>query len=489
VEQTIRDIKNILKIIKKRWILIISTFVGLVAIAVVVSFLIPPTYEAETMLRIKQPKGLADSLLQDLPTGPNNTKQLMSTYAGIIKSRTVIETVIAKTQGDKQVVPTYEQMVARITTIPEKESELLMIKITAKSPEEAQLVANTLVDTFNERMTLLVRSEQSTVRQFIGERMQESKKELETAEMVLQKYKTDEKIAAPTEETKAIVDSLAMINKVSAENTIALAAAQAKAGSADDQLGKEKPGFVADSPLIQQYKGKLAELEVQLVTLSQKYTDKHPEVMATRAAIEETKDKLSTEAGRVVNADSPSANPVHLALLKSKIQAEAEMAAGSAQQAAIGGVVAESEKRLNKLPAKEQGLARVMRDAMVAQEIYVMLAKRHEEARISEVMQPTDVQVIDVAVAPIKPISPNKTLNVMIAGILGLCIGVGLAFILEYMNKTVKTIEDVENYLDLPVLGSIPHFDSDTKLPEKNGLWAKCTRLVTGKTKGGHNDG
>lgn len=485
MEETIRDFKKIIKIIKRRGALIISIFVGVVAIAVVVSFLIPPTYEAETTLRIKQSKGLADSPLQDLPTASNNTKQLMSTYAEIVKSRTVVEKVIDKTQGDKQVVPTYEQMVARITTLPVKESELLIIKITAKSPDDAQLVANTLVDTFNERMTLLVRSEQSTVRQFIGERMQESKKELEIAETVLQKYKTDEKIAAPTEETKAIVDSLAMINKVSAENTIALAAARAKAGSANNQLGKEKPGFVADSPLIQQYKGKLAELEVQLVTLSQKYTDKHPDVIATRAAIEETKTKLNEEAGRVVNADSPSANPVHLALLQGKIQAEAEIAAGSAQQAAISGVVANSEKELNKLPAKEQGLARVMRDALVAQEIYVMLAKRHEEARISEVMQPTDVQVIDIAVAPLKPISPNKKLNVVIGGILGLVIGLGAAFILEYMNNTVKTVEDVKKYLDLPVLGNIPHFDSNTEPQKATNLWTKLKKIVQGTNRRG----
>lgn len=485
MEETIRDFKKILKIIKKRGALLISIFVGVVAIAVVVSFLIPPTYEAETTLRIKQSKGLADSPLQDLPIASNNTKQLMFTYAEIVKSRAVVEKVIDKTQGDKQVVPTYEQMVARIKTLPVKESELLIIKITAKTPDEAQLVANTLVDTFNERMTLLVRSEQSTVRQFIGERMQESKKELEIAETVLQKYKTDEKIAAPTEETKAIVDNLAMINKVSAENTIALAAAQAKAGSANHQLGKEKPGFVADSLLIQQYKGKLAELEVKLVTLSQKYTDKHPDVIATRAAIEETKTKLSEEAGRVVNADSPSTNPVHLALLQGKIQAEAEIAAGNAQQAAISGVIATSEKELNKLPAKEQGLARVMRDAIVAQEIYVMLAKRHEEARISEVMQPTDVQVIDIAVAPLKPISPNKKMNVVIGGILGLVIGLGAAFILEYMNNTVKTVEDVKKYLDLPVLGSIPHFDSNTEPQKATGLWAKCKKIVQGTNRGG----
>lgn len=480
-----KDVKNIVKIIKKRRTLIISIFIAAVTIATVVSFLIPPTYEAETTLRIKQPKGLANSLLADLPAVDNNTKQLMSTYAEILKSRTVVDMVIEKTQADKQVVPTYEQMVIRITTLPVKDSELLKIKTTAKSPEEAQLIANTLVGTFNERMTLLVRSEQSTVRQFIGERMQESKKELETAETALQTYKTDQKIAAPAEETKAIVESLSTINKLSAENTVALSAAQAKAGSAANQLDKEKPGFVADSPLIQQYKGKLAELEVQLATLSQKYTDKHPEVIATRAAIEETKARLDTEAARVVSADAPSANPVHVALVQGQIQAQAEIAAGSAQKVAIGNIIAEGEKELNKLPAKEQGLARVMRDATVAQEIYVMLAKRHEEARISEVMQPTDVQVIDVATVPIKPISPNKSLYVMIAGILGLCIGLGLAFMLEYMNKTVKTIEDVKNYLDLPVLGSIPHFDSNMESEQTTGLWAKLKQIVAGKTRKG----
>ena len=126
-----------------------------------------------------------------------------------------------------------------------------------------------------------------------------------------------------------------------------------------------------------------------------------------------------------------------------------------------------------------------MRDATVAQEIYVMLAKRHEEARISEVMQPTDVQVIDVAVAQSKPIAPKKALNVMIAGILGLFIGLGLAFMLEYMNKTVKTIEDVRNYLDLPVLGSIPDFDSKTELQNRTGMWAKFKQLVATKTTRG----
>jgi len=73
-------------------------------------------------------------------------------------------------------------------------------------------------------------------------------------------------------------------------------------------------------------------------------------------------------------------------------------------------------------------------------------------------MQPTDVQVVDAAVAPDKPIKPNKRLNVMIAAFLGLFAGTGLAFVLEYINKTILNTEDVEYYLGLPVLGTIPDF-------------------------------
>jgi len=482
VEETTIDLKDILKTIKKRRKLIANIFCGAVILAVIVSLLIPPTYEGETNLRIKQPKGLANSLLGDLPMGNTGaTKQLMSTYAEILKSRTVVQVVIDATQSEKKVVPTYEQMLKRITTLPVKDTEILKVKVTASSPEEAKLVTNLLVDTFTQRMTYLVRSEQTTIREFIGERLKESKKELEQAETLLADYKREQKIVAPDAATKAMVDKFATIDKLAAENTVAMAAAQASLGTAKQQLSMEKPGFVADSPLIQQYKGNLAELEVKMVSLAANYTDRHPEVMATRAAIRETSGKLSQEIAAVISANAPSMNPIHQGLLQSQIQSEAEIAARGAQKQAIQSIINTSQQELSQLPAKEQGLAKVMRDATVNQEIYIMLAKRHEEARISEVMQPTDVQVIDVAIEPDKPISPKKTLNVVIAAILGLFIGLAAAFLLEYMNKTVRTAEDVQNYLDLPVLGSIPDFDSKTTLKGSTSLWAKLQSWTTAK--------
>lgn len=480
-EKTI-DLKDILKTIKKHHKLISIIFFGAIILAIAISFIIPPTYEGETNLRIKQPKGLANSLLADLPMGnAGATKQLMSTYAEILKSRTVVQAVIDSTQSEKEEVLTYEDMLKRITTQPVKDTEILKVKVTAPSAKEAQLVTNMLVNTFNERMTYLVRSEQAAIREFIGVRLQESKQDLEQAEVRLEKYKREKKIVAPDAETRAMVDKFAAIDKLAAENTVAMAANQARLSTVAKQLSMEKPGFIADSPLIQQYKGKLAELEVKLVSLSSNYTDKHPEVMATRAAIAEINGKLSHEIALVISSNAPSMNPIHQGLIQSQIQSEAEIAARGAQKKEIETILRVSEQEMNKLPSKEQGLAKVMRDAAVNQEIYIMLAKRHEEARISEVMQPTDVQIIDVAIEPDKPIKPKKTLNVVIAAILGLFIGLAAAFMKEYMNKTIRTAEDVQQYLDLPVLGSIPDFDSKTNLKGKSSLWAKLQSLTTAK--------
>lgn len=477
VDENALDLRDILKIVKKRRKLITRTFFGFVGAAIIISFLIPPTYEAETTIRVKQSKGLADSLLGGLGSmSPTGTKQVMSTYAEILKSRTVVQEVIEQTQQDKDKAPEYEDFVKTITTQPVKDTEILNIKVQAGSPEEAQLVANTLVNTFMNRLIFLVRSEQSKVKEFIGGRLQDSKKELEAAEAALQQYKQNQKITAPTEETKALIEKLTTIDKLAADNQIAAETAKAKLASAQGQLANQKPGFIGENPVIQQYKLKLAELEVNLVSLTQNFTDKHPQVIATKAAIAETRSKLNNEIANVVSADAPSANLVHQGLLQAKLQAESEVAVSSAQQQALRRLIAQGEEQIAKLPAKEQGLVKVMRDANVSQEIYIMLAKRYEEARISEVMEPSDVQIIDVAVAAEKPIKPRKALNAIIAAILGLFTGIGAAFALEYLNKTVRTSEDVQKYLDLPVLGSIPAFDSE--IHKDSSLTDKLKQLI-----------
>jgi capsular polysaccharide biosynthesis protein len=75
-----------------------------------------------------------------------------------------------------------------------------------------------------------------------------------------------------------------------------------------------------------------------------------------------------------------------------------------------------------------------------------------------EIMKVENIQIIDKAVAPDSPIKPNKKMNIAISFLIGIMLGIGVVFIIEYLDDTIKTPEDVKKYLDLPIIGTIPIF-------------------------------
>jgi len=125
--------------------------------------------------------------------------------------------------------------------------------------------------------------------------------------------------------------------------------------------------------------------------------------------------------------------------------------------------VKEYESRLERLPDKELYLARLERAIKVSESTYIILLEKYQEARINEAMELGDIRIIDEARIPEDPIKPNKKLNLAIGGILGLMLGVMLTFFMEYMDNTIKTTDDIERYLGLPVLGIIPKISQKTK--------------------------
>jgi capsular polysaccharide biosynthesis protein len=111
-----------------------------------------------------------------------------------------------------------------------------------------------------------------------------------------------------------------------------------------------------------------------------------------------------------------------------------------------------------------------------------MLAKRLEEAKIAEVMVTNDVQVIDTATLPERPIKPRKALTLVLAALLGVLLGSGLVVAGELLNKKAKTEEDITNYLQLPILGVVPDANSLAKAMSKDqqniGIIGKLRRLL-----------
>ena len=464
MNDSVINIKYIIRIIAKRKILVLFFFILTIFLATIINSIIPEVYEAETTVRIKQPKGLANSLLADQPMEISNTKQLMQANTEILKSRTVAQAVVLKLSSNQYSTNTITpgDIMGRISTIPVN-AEILRIKVKGKKPEEAQIIANALIDTFVKHLTNLSRVEQKIVREFIGERLLEAKGELETVESALENYKRSHKIVSPNEETRVMVEKLAGMKRADDENNVALVSNAARLNNIREKLNKQKQGVFAENQLIQQQKSKLAELELEKASLLAKYTDEYPKVISIQATIDQIKTSLDTEIIKVVNGDSSSTNPIYKGLLENEITVGAELSTVIARQEIIKKIIAQDEQEIAEFPAKEHGLAIVERDVTIAREKYAMLAKRHEEARISEVMQPLEVQVIDPPEASLMPIAPKKSLNLFLGATLGLVGGIGLAVLLELLQKKIVTEEDVKNYLDLPVIGVVADFSDQPR--------------------------
>ena len=479
------DLKELWQIIDDNKKTIAKVTAGFLAVAAAYLIVVPPTYQSTSLLRIKQDKGLSSSILSALPTGSDQMiKQEMNTDAEILKSRNVVIPVIKQTEELKDgKYPDYEGYVkGRITTNPYKDTQILKVDVTGRTPEKAQEANSLLVKGFLNRLTELSHAESQATRKFLEQRVVSSKTELAGAEDRLKAYQVAHKIYSTTDQMKGLADQLTELDKVKAQNQLDLETAQAALGSIKGQLSDAGAG-IADSPAIQQYKTQLAQLEATKASYTGKYTDEHPKMQEINQQIAQTRQALNDEISKIVAQQAPSSSTVQQKLLSDKFSSEAAIAVAQSKNAAIAALEKKNDAEIAKLPEDQQGYIRVKRDADVAQEIYVMLAKRLEEAKVAEVMVPNEVQVIDEATLPEKPIKPRKLLTLAIAAILGILAGSGYTVAKALMYRKIRSSEDVEQYLQLPVLGSIPDADSlkESDNQKETGFKALIHNLRGGK--------
>jgi len=119
--------------------------------------------------------------------------------------------------------------------------------------------------------------------------------------------------------------------------------------------------------------------------------------------------------------------------------------------------IEELKAQLKELPEPELRYARLTREVEINDGLYRELKAKFENARISEVEKVEAVSLVDPALPPTSPISPNKQFNHLVGAVLGLMLGLTGAFLIEQLDTSIGTIEDVEGFIKLPVLGVIPY--------------------------------
>lgn len=131
------------------------------------------------------------------------------------------------------------------------------------------------------------------------------------------------------------------------------------------------------------------------------------------------------------------------------------------------------KEQLKTLPEEELEYARLVREVEVNEKSYRTLKEKLEEARIAEAEKVEDVKLVDTAVPPTEPFKPNRKLNIAIGSLVGVVMGFFLSFVVESLDTSLGTIEEVEALLKLPVLAVIPYLKSREKKEKKLVFWGR----------------
>jgi hypothetical protein len=208
------------------------------------------------------------------------------------------------------------------------------------------------------------------------------------------------------------------------------------------------PG-VFDNKLLQDLTIRLADLQREHAQLAATFTEEYPKVKEIQGQIIEIQGSLDRERARAAQKIS---NDYFAAVRREKLVRQS---------------FAETQAEANQVAEKSVQYGMLSREVETNKGLYEGLLQRLKEASVSAGLKAGNIRVVDPGRVPFKPIAPNYPLNLGLASVLGLGLGVGMAFLKEHLDQTIRYSEDVFNYLGVPVIGFVPNYAALNKKPPK----------------------
>jgi len=463
VEIDLREYLNILW--QRKWIII-----GLFIIAVVSSYFISKSmteiYQTESLIMVQEQNNTEDMFSEQLSFTTGNDNKI-ATYSEMIKSRRILNKVIKSLNLRNVETNEYisvSSLKNRISITNTGDTDLMRLSVTYSDPKIAKQIANKIITVFKEENLEMNMADLQGASDFISTQLEDTKKQLTELEKELLKYQKENKIYYPGEQGKKLLEQLSNLEKGLVEAKIEINQAKAALNTVNKKLNNESKTIISSktisrNPIIGELKSKLSSLQTDLSAKKEVYTDKHPEIQQLNTKIKSVENELNKKVKEIVSAKTETTNPLFNSLRDKKISLETNIISAQARQQSYQNQIKNIENELNDIPDKELTLARLQREKTITEDIYLMLKERQEEINIQKSMKTSDIVVVDPAIVKENPIKPNIKLNLAIAGVLGLMLGVFIIFLIEFFDNRVKEEKDVEKITGLPVLGVIPNID------------------------------
>ena len=354
----------------------------------------------------------------------------------------------------------------REAALPDAAVERFTVTYTDDTPSAAQRITNRLADVFVQETSRkrAVRAEETAM--FIGMQVEASQQRLAELEARLRSAKESFMGALP-EQTDANVAMVTGLQQQLETTTNAIRGEQDRLSMIERQLEAMKGGVATDVALpglpatASSAAVRAAQLERQLAVARGNYTEKHPEVVRLRDELTVARAQAEAEANRPAEdrVASLRVDPTYRLLLNDQEQARLRIRELQRSEGQIRGQIGVYRSRVDSAPRVEQQLSTVQREYELEKQQYAALSTRYRSAEMNESIERNQggerFAVLGRAALPTAPSSPNAQRLMLVAVLLGLCLGGALALGREYLDRSIHDVRSLHD-LDIPVLGEIP---------------------------------
>lgn len=444
------------QVIKNRYGIILLSLLLVFMTAAIITYVMPKKYESETTIEVKpRVPGLSPlgSQLNELSGSGRMTEQFFGTEFEKIKSRNSLDKVVQNLElvnrwsVDKETALRILKGIVNTQNI--RGTDLISIRVRHTNKVDARDIAEEVARSYRQYRAEIESRDAENALQELNKAVRNQEDKVEERRKVLATivrtkgiiYKGTDSFYGQTgvDEDQGARTALEAFNELEQEKRKLESQISSLLKYDSDQLMVYAAGLDLPDNIIRNLYPQYLESKRQLDGLRiNGLGAKHPTVLAANDQIQNMKRQLDEG---VVN-------------LRATLTAQLDLAADRLKS--VEAMKDETREEAIKRGLDAQDYVDAKRDFETDQELLQTMKLKQMGETISSKMPPETVLVHDAPVISESPVSPNVTLNLVLGAVVGLIFGVGIAFFLEYLDTSVKTLEDVERYLQVPVLAVIP---------------------------------
>ena len=323
----------------------------------------------------------------------------------------------------------------------ERQPGIVFITAYSSDPEMTAKIANTVAEAYGkENMYSRIKNFQETY-SFLTDKLFRLKKDLTESRRKLEEFKRKHNVILIGNldiDMEKLSEFNAQLISTKAERLgMEVKLQEIKKLSPEERLIAASSFFPGNS-VIQDLKSQLTNKKIELSELLQTYKENYPAVKQLKEGIKLLKKMLEEEIN------------------KSIVTLETNIRALKAKEEALNNAIKDYREDAQNFSEKQSEYNLLQQEVKTNEEIYLLLTKKLTEADISKGLEENNVRIIDKARVPVVPVRPKKAMNLLFSLIVGLVLGVGLSYVREYMDITIRDSEEVERHFKVQVLGRIP---------------------------------